>query len=83
MTLRIKLFAVAMQKAGTTDLEVECSLPANVGEIKQLVVDTCPPLSEILPHCRFAVDDEFASDDTVITEQASVAIIPPVSGGAC
>ena len=82
MTLYIKLFAVAVQKAGTTNLEIDCPTPTTVAELKQAVIATCPALSEITTHCRFAVDDEFATDTTIVTENSSLAIIPPVSGGA-
>ena len=83
MILHIKLFAVAVQKAGTTNLEVECDLPATIADIKQAVIEACPSLEEAMPHCRFAVDDEFAVYATVVTPQSSLAMIPPVSGGAC
>ncbi|MAX21333.1 MAG: MoaD/ThiS family protein [Pirellulaceae bacterium] len=82
MTLYIKLFAVAVQKAGTTNLKVDCSTPTTVADLKQAVIAACPALSEITAHCRFAVDDEFATDTTIVTENSSLAIIPPVSGGA-
>ena len=82
MTIQIKLFAVAVPKAGTTNLEIDCPTPTTVGDLKQAVIAACPALSEITTHCRFAVDDEFATDTTIVTENSSLAIIPPVSGGA-
>jgi len=82
MTIQIKLFAVAMQKAGTSELEVDCPLPATLADLKQAILTTCPTLADILPHCRFAVDDQFATAQTVITTDSTIAIIPPVSGGA-
>ena len=81
MMLQIKLFAIAMQKAGTTSLEIECSTPATIADIKEAALETCPALGNLLPYCRFAVDNEFATDATIVTEQSSLAIIPPVSGG--
>ena len=82
MTNQIKLFAVAMQKAGTSELEVDCPLPATLADLEQAILTTCPTLADILPHCRFAVDDQFATAQTVITTDSTIAIIPPVSGGA-
>ena len=61
MTIQIKLFAVAMQKAGTSELEVDCPLPATLADLEQAILTTCPTLADILPHCRFAVDDQFAT----------------------
>ncbi len=82
MTLQIKLFAVAMQKAGSAVLEVECPLPATVDDVRQAVLATCPALAEVIPHCRFALNDEFAQDNAPVDADSVVAIIPPVSGGA-
>ena len=40
-----------------------------------------PPLADIVPHARFAVNTEYATDTTPITAHAEIALIPPVSGG--
>ncbi len=82
MTLQIKLFAVAMQKAGTSELEVDCPLPATLVDLEQAILTTCPALTDVLPHCRFAIDDQFATAQTEIAADSTIAIIPPVSGGA-
>jgi molybdopterin converting factor small subunit len=38
-------------------------------------------LAVVLRHAMFAVNTDYAADDTVIPPRAEVACIPPVSGG--
>jgi molybdopterin converting factor subunit 1 len=38
-------------------------------------------LSQLLPTCRFAVNEEFAPLETVLAEGDVVAVLPPMSGG--
>jgi len=80
MNVQVKLFAVARQLAGTDT--VELSLPeATVGEVRRALLLKIPELHELANHLRFAVNSEYAGDDTVITESCEIACIPPVSGG--
>jgi molybdopterin converting factor small subunit len=38
-------------------------------------------LANITSHCRFAVDEEYASLDTEVTDGCTIAVLPPMSGG--
>ena len=38
-------------------------------------------LANIATHCRFALNDEYAALDDLITDSATVAVLPPMSGG--
>lgn len=38
-------------------------------------------LQGIAQHCRFAVDEEYASLDAVLKEDGTIAVLPPMSGG--
>ncbi|MBG9783612.1 molybdopterin converting factor subunit 1 [Shouchella lehensis] len=49
-------------------------LKAHIEEVYELENDT-------LQGMMVAVNEEFATDDTVLVEQDTVAFIPPVSGG--
>ena len=40
-----------------------------------------PQISAVLSGCRAAVNEEFASPRTELTDGATVAVLPPVSGG--
>jgi molybdopterin converting factor subunit 1 len=81
MKVCVKLFAVAKELAGRQQLLIELPPGATVGDLRVAVITASPALAKIVPHALWAVDAEYASDVTPITEQSEVALIPPVSGG--
>lgn len=81
MTVRVRLFAVAKELAGSEVLAVEVPDGATLAAVRQAVAAVAPALGSILPHALWAVDAVYAADDTVVDERCEVAIIPPVSGG--
>jgi molybdopterin converting factor subunit 1 len=81
MKVRVKLFAAARELAGRHELEIQVEAPATVGAVRRAVLQSCPALATILPHCLWAVDARYASDDDGVLETSEVALIPPVSGG--
>jgi molybdopterin converting factor subunit 1 len=81
MKLRVKLFAAAKELARRDEIVVELPPGATVGDLRRAVVKDCPALERIVASALWAVDTEFASADVPLTEQAEVALIPPVSGG--
>jgi len=81
MKLRVKLFAVAKQRAGKDEIEVELPGHATVRQLRGALAEQFPPLADVLAHVRFAVDSEYATDALELTPAAEIAIIPPVSGG--
>ena len=81
MRLRVKLFAVAKELAGRDNLELELPAGATIGDLRQSIAAGYPALNQVLSHALWAVDAEYADDDTRLTERSNVALIPPVSGG--
>lgn len=81
MRVRVKLFAIARDRAGTSEVEVELPADASVGQLRTAVAEQHPPLADLLPHVRFAINSDYAADSQPIPAAAEVAIIPPVSGG--
>jgi molybdopterin converting factor subunit 1 len=79
--LRVKLFAVARERAGTGCLEIELPDETSVGQLRRAIAEQHPSLADVLPHVRFAVNNDYAGDGERIPAAAEVAIIPPVSGG--
>ena len=53
----------------------------NIELLKKHLSNQNPQAKEILRTCRFAVDDEFVSDNYQLKEHDSISIIPPSSGG--
>ena len=81
MKLRVKLFAVAKELAGSDELSVELPAGATIRDLRGAVVDLVPALARIVPHALWAVGAEYANDNTTLNENSEVALIPPVSGG--
>jgi molybdopterin converting factor subunit 1 len=81
MKIQVKLFAAARELAGHSELELNVGDAASVADIRRAVEHTHPELHTILPHALWAVDAEYANDDTPVNETSEIAIIPPVSGG--
>jgi molybdopterin converting factor small subunit len=81
MKVRVKLFAVAKELAGRDELEVQVSGGATIADVRQAVEAAIPELGRVLPLALWAVDAEYAGDDTTVHERCDVALIPPVSGG--
>jgi len=81
MRVRVKLFAVARELAGRSEVEIAVAEGATVADVRQTLAAAVPALAEVLPHTLLAVDAQYANETTVVTEQTELALIPPVSGG--
>ena len=77
--IKVKLFGIAKDIAGTGDLSISENL-ADVNELLLLLKEKYPAFN-ILSSLLVAVNEEYASNDTALVEDDEVAIIPPVSGG--
>ncbi len=81
MNARVRLFAVARQLAGSDSVDVELSDGATVADLRNAIQDQFPELAHVVRHVAFALNTEYAQDDTMIPDEAEIACIPPVSGG--
>ena len=81
MNVRVQLFAIAKQLAGRDAVELTVPDGATIAELRRLLAEAVPALTPVLPHVLFAVNSQYADETTVVAQGASVACIPPVSGG--
>lgn len=81
MKVKLLLFAAAKETAGQSELTIQITDDADVGALKRAVVTDHPPLANLVLRSSFSVDQKYASDDTKISPQSEIAMIPPVSGG--
>jgi molybdopterin converting factor subunit 1 len=81
MKVRVQMFARARDLAGGEQVELSLAAGATVGDVRRCLATEVSALAPILPHCMFAVNMEYAGDETVVPAGAAVACIPPVSGG--
>jgi len=81
MKVSVQLFAVAKQLAGRAAVEVSLLPDASVADLRVALVAQVPALRGIARQLRFAINEEYATDDARIVANSRVACIPPVSGG--
>lgn len=81
MHVRLKLFAVAKQYAGCSELALELPPSPCVADLRTALLSAVPTLAPLAGHLRFSVNADYADDATLISPTSELACIPPVSGG--
>ena len=82
MFVHVRLFAVLRERAGRGEIEIELPDGATVQDAVQAVADG-HGLADVVARLPvvMAVNREYASADSVLSESDELALIPPVSGG--
>ncbi len=81
MIVQVKLFAVAKQLVGRDTASVELPDEPTVADLRTALARDYPALEVTLAHVVFAVNAEYATDQTHLSTTDEIACIPPVSGG--
>jgi len=81
VSVTVRLYAGLREAAETDRLEVDVARDGDVSGLRAALARTRPDLEGRLASCRFAIDDDFVSDDAPVPDGAVVDAIPPVSGG--
>ncbi len=79
--IKVLFFATLRDRAGIKTTELEIPAETTVQALKGLVVDAYPDLQGTIDTAVIAINREFAFDESIIPENAEVALFPPVSGG--
>lgn len=82
MRVRVRLFAMQRELAGTRDVQLELADDADIGAAWDALVALHPGLAPGRDSVRFARNGAYAEATTALEEGDEVAMIPPVSGGA-
>lgn len=80
MKITVLLFGISTDLVGTSSMEFDLSQNATVCDFKNSLQDKYSSLSQLSSYA-IAVNESYASDDTELKENDTVAVIPPVSGG--
>jgi len=80
--VRVRLFAIQRELAGTREVEVELPDEARVEDAWAALVGRYPTLAAGRSFVRFARNAEYAEGGTGLADGDELAVIPPVSGGA-
>ena len=80
--VRIRLFAIQRELAGTREVPLELPAGASVEDAWTAIVARHPVLAPGRSSLRFARNGDYAEPATALADGDEVAFIPPVSGGA-
>ena len=83
MEIRVRLFASLAEAVGRRELTL-CGLaePATAGAVGEALFERFPQAAGMRESVMYAVNAEYVQADFPVTSRDSVALIPPVSGGA-
>jgi molybdopterin synthase catalytic subunit len=82
IAVRIRLFAVQRELAGTREVRVDLPDGSDVEVAWNALVGRFPVLAPGRASLRFARNGDYADPTTILADGDEVAMIPPVSGGA-
>src|SRR6187402_516601 len=82
MRIRVRLFAIQRELAGTREVPLELADGGSVEDAWRALVDRYPVLAPGRSYVRFARNADYAEPGTPLVDGDELAVIPPVSGGA-
>jgi len=78
--MKIKCFGIAKDITATSDLTIKAAGISNVADLRQWLNNHYPAFAN-MKSCMIAVNQEYADNNLLISDQDEIAIIPPVAGG--
>ena len=79
--IKVLFFATLRERVGTKSIELEIPADMTVQVLKDRLANDYPNLKESMKTILVSVNKEYAFDESVIPQNAEVALFPPVSGG--
>lgn len=81
MSVTVLLFASLADAAGTRRVELGSEPGDTVADVRDRLVAKFPNLERFVPNLLYALDEEYVKPWQPVSAGATVALIPPVSGG--
>jgi molybdopterin synthase catalytic subunit/molybdopterin synthase sulfur carrier subunit len=81
MTTTILLFAGLSEAIGARSLTVAVEDDTTVAALLDTLGAAHPEIAQMRDRIAVAIDERYATPDTTVAPGATVALIPPVSGG--
>ncbi len=81
MVINIKAFATVKDIFGREEVSLDVADRTTAGELVDILCQKYPDLSAMRERLITAVNEEYSSHDTVLKQNDTLALFPPVSGG--
>jgi len=81
MNVQIQLFAAARDAVGTSPVTIDLPDSPNVADLRLQLAADFPKLNSVAKTLLVAVNQQYADDEQLLSENDSIACFPPVSGG--
>ena len=81
MTITVLFFASLADRVGLREIEMDHRPGDTVASVRDRLVAAHPQVEDFVTTLMYAVDEEYAEDETPVPAGSTFALIPPVSGG--
>jgi molybdopterin converting factor subunit 1 len=81
MKVKVKLFAILRERAGTAEVIKEMKEGSTVAELWAVLQQDYPKLAVPGVRLLYAVNQDYVKPDCILKDADEVVFIPPVSGG--
>lgn len=81
VNVTVLLFASVADRAGTRRVELPYVAGDTVASIRARLLERFPQLAAAVPALMYAINEEYARESDPVPAGATLAMIPPVSGG--
>ena len=80
ISIRLVAFGIAKDILKGSKMSFEVEANSSIAALKEQLSEEFPEFSK-LASLRFAINEDYQSDDYILNPNDEVVIIPPVSGG--
>lgn len=81
MQVRVMLFAILRDAAGTSEVTLDLPEGARASAAGAALVEKFPSLRPYVPRVAYAINRSYCHPETELRDGDELALIPPVSGG--
>ncbi len=78
---KVCLFARAREVVGAESVTLHLTGSASITTLREALVEQNPELQPMADNLLFAINQDYAANDTAISPDSEIACFPPVSGG--
>ena len=82
INIRVLYFAAAKETTSLNEEMIRFTHAPTISQLQTKLYSLYPQLEPLKPYLRWALNQSFVEDETILlSDQDEIAIIPPISGG--